>query len=224
MRADELFQYIAWAFYVLIFVIVARRAASRPTRANAEIALFFGDTFLIIALSTVPSIIGITPPTWLASLTDALLLSLPYLLLRLVASFSEISTRLLRYAEVGLALSIVAIVGSTGQQIIWLTLVMVAYFTVTALLASALFIREARQSGGVTRRRLQAVALGSAFIGVEILCVGLAAADPVGAPGASIQLWEPFASGSRAMFRVPRVAGAPSTSLCHSPRPGLLRR
>jgi len=183
MRAVQLFQYLAWAFYVLIFVVVARRAARRPTRANAEMTLFFGDTFLIIAISTAPAIIGFTPPTWLSLASGALLLSLPYLLLRLVVSFAEVPSRLLRYAEIGLALSVVGLVVSAGQQYIWLTLLLVAYFVVTALLASGLFIREARRAGGVTRRRLQAVALGSALIGMEILCAGLSAAVP-GAAGA----------------------------------------
>ncbi|HEX5417888.1 MAG TPA: ATP-binding protein [Chloroflexota bacterium] len=178
MRAVLVFQDLAWAFYVLIFVIVARRAARRPTRANLEIALFFGDIFLIIAISTVPSLLGVTPPAGLALVTGALLLALPYLLLRLLVSFSEVAPRWLRFTEAGLVLAVVGLVATAGQPMLWLTLLLVAYFVVTALLAAGLFIREARRAGGVTRRRLEAVALGSALLGLEILCAGLAAADP----------------------------------------------
>jgi signal transduction histidine kinase len=58
------------------------------------------------------------------------------------------------------------------------TLILVVYFVALSLYASLAFWVGARHSRGVTRRRLQAVALGSVFLGLDILAVGLAAAAP----------------------------------------------
>src|SRR5207253_182878 len=108
----------------------------------------------------------------------ALLMALPYLLLRLVADFMDVPVVLLRGAETGLVLaSAVLVLVPSPLPLPW-TLALVAYFVGVSLYASPAFVRGARRSGGVTRRRLQAVALGSVFLALDILVAGAGAAAP----------------------------------------------
>jgi signal transduction histidine kinase len=84
----------------------------------------------------------------------------------------------MRGAEVGLALSVLALVLAPAPMPIELILLLVAYFVGFTLYASIAFLRGSMRSRGVTRRRLQAVALGSGFVGLDILVVGLGVALP----------------------------------------------
>src|SRR5690349_1561695 len=110
MRVDELLQDLSWALYVAIFLLVAVRAARRPTRAHLDMTLFFGVLALIIVLSVITAALGIgVAPRWLSDLTGSLLMALPYLLLRLVGDFSVLRLWLLRATELGLIVSVVLI-------------------------------------------------------------------------------------------------------------------
>src|SRR5919199_1825405 len=110
MRVEDFLQDVSWALYVLIFVLVAVRAAGRPTRAHLDMTLFFGVVVLIIVLSAVTAAVYPTnPPPALVSVTGSLLLALPHLLLRLVEDFTRVPKLLLRASAAGLVLSVLAI-------------------------------------------------------------------------------------------------------------------
>ncbi len=83
----------------------------------------------------------------------------------------------LRAAEAGL-FACVAGLALIAPRPLWLTLLCVAYFCTVLLYATGAFVRQARWSRGVTRRRMQAVALGSLFLAAAILITGLRAAVP----------------------------------------------
>jgi signal transduction histidine kinase len=85
---------------------------------------------------------------------------------------------LLRCAEVGLALALVSIAVSPASRPTWALLLDVAYFVGLEVYAALVFAREARRSTGVTRRRMQAVAAGSIFLGLVILLAGVQIEEP----------------------------------------------
>jgi signal transduction histidine kinase len=162
------------AIYVLLFLIVGTQALRRPQRATWDIALFFGASALIVLELQFVALTGATSPL-LSAIVGTLALALPYLLLRLVADFAHVPLALLRGAEVGLILIAVALFLAPEPTPLPLVLVLVAYFVVLAAYGALAFVRAARRSVGVTRRRLEAVAAGTVFLGADVVTAGLGA-------------------------------------------------
>src|SRR5690349_11937550 len=104
MSADQLIQLLSWAIFMLVFIIVAIRAARAPRLAAIEIALFFSAPALIIVLAILVAAGAIEPGPTFNALTTVLLLSIGYLLLRVVDKFASAPAWLLRGSELGLAL------------------------------------------------------------------------------------------------------------------------
>jgi len=163
--------------FLLILVVVVAQAIRRPYPANIHIGLFFGALCVGVGLSWMPDLLAIEFPGWLGTVSRTLIVALPYLLLRIVSDFSEVRRWLLRVAEFGMVLSVAAV-------IVWEDLpapavvLIVGYFVGFHLFAGAKFLREARQAPGVTRRRMQAAASGSAVFSLAILVAGLQAVVP----------------------------------------------
>jgi signal transduction histidine kinase len=171
MTADDLLQIVTQALYVLIFGVVAAQAINRPTRSNLDIALLFGDLAVIIITARIASVLHFSAPA-LTVLIAGLLMAVPYLTLRLVDDFAGLPTRVMRAAELGLALSILAFIFVRDPLPAAVSLPMIAYFTVAEVYAAAVFVRQARTSNGLTQRRMTAVAAGSLFLGLTILMSG----------------------------------------------------
>jgi len=171
-------QVLAQAVYVGLFLLALARALRRPERANREIALFFGDASLIVLLGALGSVSPIGRLPLVVALGGALLLALPYLLLRLLDAFAGVRTAYLRGAEVGLAAVALGVFVLPMPQPLWYVVLAVAYFVVVAVYASVGFVRGGRRARGVTRRRLQAIGLGSAYLALDILTAGFAATLP----------------------------------------------
>ena len=178
MTANELLKWLSWCLYLLIFAFVAVRALRRPTRASVDTALLFGDTTAIIVLSTIAATLHLVPPIWLSDITGSLLMALPYLLLRLVADFSRVPWWLMRATELGLACAIVAIVILPDPMPTAPALLLVGGFLIVTTYVTWAFVRQARRTSGVTRRRLQSIAVGTVCLGLLLLIAGLTAAAP----------------------------------------------
>ena len=178
MSADEALRLITQGLYVVIFGVVAARAKRRPVRANVDTALLFAATALVIWLGWVTRALAVPPNRYLTAVSGAALMALPYLLLRLVDDFAGVPAALMRAAEAGLLASVVALFGAAPPLPVWLILLLVAYFVALEVYAAVQFVGQARRSHGVTRRRMQAVAAGSLFLGLTILTAGLQAAAP----------------------------------------------
>jgi signal transduction histidine kinase len=158
---------------VLIFISVALRAIRQPTRAHTDMTLFFGALAFIILASRIASLSGTTPPPWLIALEVAVLMAMPYVLLRLVDDFTQVRGLTKRVAEVGLVAGIVATFASVPTLPTPVTLYIVLYFFVVSVYCAIAFIRAARRARGVTRRRMEAISLGSIMLGTDLLVVGL---------------------------------------------------
>lgn len=178
MSGDQQLLYLSWALYLAIFGVVAVRAARSPTRANVDIALFFGASALVILLSTLFRVLGTPAPLPVADLSAALLMALPYLLLRLVADFAGLPALVVRAAELGLGVSVVLLVAIPPPLPVPAVLLLVAYFVVVMSVDTGAFLRAAGRSRGVTRRRMQAAAIGSGFLGLDILTAAFGAVMP----------------------------------------------
>ena len=182
MRTDQFLQYLDQGLFLLIFVATAIEAVRRPARVKADIALFFGVCALLILEAWLFAALHVRPGSVLIALTSSALMALPYLLLRLVNDFSTPPRWVLRAAEAGLALSVAGLFLFAPALPPWLILLLTLYFCVFSIYSALAFFREARRAGGVTRRRMQAVAAGSGLLGLAILLAGVAGANRSIAP------------------------------------------
>ncbi|HEY3108273.1 MAG TPA: ATP-binding protein [Chloroflexota bacterium] len=169
MSASVLLQYLTQTIFVLVFLIVGARAVRRPRRADLDIALLYGVLSLVIALQWLNAALAVRPGPYQAALAGSLLMAFPYLMLRLLADFAGVPTRLMRAAEAGLALAVAGLILVRPPMPLATTVAYVAYFAVIEVYVAARFLREGRRSTGVTRRRMQAVAAGSVCLGLAIL-------------------------------------------------------
>ena len=178
MSADNLLQWLTQALFVLIFVVTGTRALRRPLRATIDIALFFGALSVVIAEEWVAAALDATPGRTLNALNGALIMALPYLLLRLVDDFADVPRWLLHTAEAGLALAVIGLFAVAPPLPVGLTLLYVAYFFGLQVYAAVMFVREARRAHGLTCRRMQAAAAGSVFLGLTVLTAAFQAGVP----------------------------------------------
>ena len=172
MSALDLVSALTQLVYVVIFLSVATRAVREPSSAHADMTLFFGAVAFIIVVARLAAVIGPTPP-WLVTVEIAILMALPYVLLRLVDDFTKVRSIISRAAELGLAAGIVAAYATAPTLPTPVLLYIVAYFFVVSIYCASAFIAAGRRSRGVTRRRMQAVSLGSILLGTDILIAGL---------------------------------------------------
>ncbi|HEY8744880.1 MAG TPA: ATP-binding protein, partial [Chloroflexota bacterium] len=171
-------QGLSWALYLLLAVVAIQQAFRHPRRFHIDTALFFTAVALIILNSAVGALVG-TPPPGLGLIVGALLMALPYLLLRLIDDFTSLPTWLMALALTGLALSIAALVLVPTPDPGWVILYLVLYFVGLTLYATVVVIWEARRATGVTQRRLDAIAAGSLMLAFTILAAGLGVAVPL---------------------------------------------
>jgi signal transduction histidine kinase len=179
LSAADLISGVTQVIYVLIFFSLALRTLRQPTRAHGDMTLFFGATAFIIVVARVADLIDTAPP-WVTTIEIAVLMALPYVLLRLVDDFTQVRGVIKRAAELGLTSGIVAAYATGPTLSTLVTLYIVAYFFVVSIFCAIAFVRAARRSRGVTRRRMEAISLGSILLGTDILIAGLAG---LAAPG-----------------------------------------
>lgn len=178
MPALDLIQFLTNALYVGIFVVTLARAIRQPRLANIEIALLFGTAAVVVAVSWVFAALNTRPPAIANNIAGALVLVLPYILLRLVDEFAGVPGAVLRLAEAALAVSVAALFVFTPPAPAAVTTFQVLYFVGLTLFITAAFVRVARTSIGSTAKRLWAVAIGSGLLALDIFVAGLSALAP----------------------------------------------
>ena len=176
LTADQFLNFVTQATFVVVFLVTAAAAVRSPRRAKVDTALFFGALAVIIALQWL-SAAGVLPThPVLSALSGALLMALPYLMLRLVDDFSGVPARIMGVAAGGLVLSAVVVALLPLLPVespfrLPLTALLVAYFVSLAIYVAARFVVGAQRASGVTRRRMQAAAAGCALLGLVILVI-----------------------------------------------------
>jgi len=186
LNALDLISALTQIIYVLIFISVALRAIAHPTRAHIDITLFMGALAFVILASRIAAVTGTTPPPLLIAVEVAVLLAMPYVLLRLVDDFTHVPALVKRAAELGLAAGVVATYATVATQTTAgatlptpVTLYIVLYFFVVSAYCAVAFIRASHRSKGVTRRRMEAISLGSILLGTDLLISGLTPLTPL---------------------------------------------
>lgn len=179
MEAEHGLAFLNQLLFTALTVAVVRQAALSRARTDVDAALLFGTTTCITVESWVLEALQLKPGRVAGALAVALLMALPYLLLRLVRDFSDVSVGLMRSAGLGLALCVAGMLvwppdGVPGAAVLFY----LVYFVGLILHAAVVFRREAMRAAGVTRRRLLAVAWGSACLATVILLAGVQSALP----------------------------------------------
>ena len=183
MTALELVSLLTQAIYVLIFLLVGWGVVRRRTRTSVDIALFFGAIAIAIVESRVVTTFGLQQLDLINDVVAMLVIAMPYLLLRLVDDFTDVPVVVTRLAEVGLVLSAAAFIATEGSIPAPFLLPVVLYFAALSAFCAVAFIRAARRSAGVTRRRLQAAAAGTILLGLAILAAGFTPLLPASLAG-----------------------------------------
>ena len=101
---------------MLIFISVTLRAITHPTRAHIDMTLFFGALAFVILASRIAALTGTTTTPWLITVEVAVLITMPYVLLRLVDDFTQVRSPVKRAAELGLAAGIVATYATVATE------------------------------------------------------------------------------------------------------------
>jgi signal transduction histidine kinase len=173
MSGVDQLQYLSWALYLVIFVLVVVRTIHRPTPAHINMSVFFG-AFALVVLQALATKLGIEVPAWASSdVIVAVVLSLGYLLMRLVGDFSHVPGWLFRAVEVGMVIALVLVVAIPPPLPAVVVLLVVGYLAAVFIYDAWSFLRQARLSRGVTRRRMQAAALASVAFVLALVCAGL---------------------------------------------------
>ena len=105
--------------------------------------LFFGAVAFIILASRVAALVGNAPP-WLTTVEIAVLMALPYVLLRLVDDFTHVRSAIKRGAELGLAAGVIATYATAPALPTPVILYVVLYFFGVSIYCAFAFIRAAR--------------------------------------------------------------------------------
>ena len=157
MTALQLIQGLNNVLFVGIFLLVAVAAYRRRTRTAVDTAVFFGALAFAVLEAPALQLAGIASNAVTTAIATILVMSLPYLMLRLLADFAGVPL-LVRAATLGgLITTIILVVTSTPLDPA-ASLFLIVYFASGALYTALGFIRLSQRSSGVTKRRTQAVA------------------------------------------------------------------
>ena len=170
MTALELITFVSQGLFIGLFAAVLVRALTRPSRAAWDTVLLFGSIAAVVVLARGADLLGVGEQRWLTGLVLLLLSAAPYAMIRLVDDFSRTPRWLLPVGAI--AFAVVGVLGfvafATAPQLY--ELVTIAWFLGVGGYAAYAFARAAMSSGGITRKRMTAVALGAVlFIGAIVI-------------------------------------------------------
>jgi signal transduction histidine kinase len=202
VTALELVSLLTQGIYLLIFLLMVSTALRRRTRTSVDIALLFGAIAIAIVESRVVTTFGLNQGDLLVDIVALLIIAMPYLLLRLVDDFSYVPMAVNQLAAGGLLLSAIAFLVTEGALRPPVVIAVVLYFAALSTYCAVAFVRAARHSAGVTRRRLQAVAVGTLLLGLAILMAGFAPLLPAALVGLPNGLTQALALASAIAYFV----------------------
>jgi signal transduction histidine kinase len=171
-------QYLSWIVYIVIFVAVLVRTIRRPTPAHFDMTLFFGAVAAVIVIVVFAAAFHLSQAAWVGAVSGGLLVALGYFLLRLVRDFSRVPLVVMRAAEAAVVLTVVMLLALPTPLPTVPALLLVAYLVLSIAYSTYEFFVFALRTRGVTRRRLQAAALGSLCFALVLLLAGLALVLP----------------------------------------------
>jgi signal transduction histidine kinase len=182
MTALELISLVNQILFVGLFVVVLRHAVRNPSRANLDTALLFASIAGVVAIARVAGWLGLAGDPVITSVSLILLNVAPFAMLRLVDDFSG-SPRWVQAAGAVafMAVSALAIVAFEPMEAV-VELVTIGFFVAVGGYAAFAFANAARQTRGITRRRMTAVAVGAGLFIGAIVAILIGALFPAVAP------------------------------------------
>ena len=178
-------QFVTDLVFIVIFAVTAIEFAKHRDRSRLEIALMFGSLALIILEQGLSQLTGLRARE-ITLLSTLVILTQPFLLLRLVGHFSRVPWYQQVIGIIYLALSCAVMISSYFQGQLQpspaVTLAIVIPFAYLEAYCAVSFVRAAARSRGMTHRRLVAAALGSGFLGAAIVVAGVMAFFPSQSP------------------------------------------
>lgn len=178
MTALQLIQALTDTLFVVSFVIVARHAWRQRSKTSIDIALFFGSLAIAAAQSPLFQLLDLPAIGAVTAAVSILVMALPYLMLRLLTDFTAVALWLRTGMLGGLIAAVILLLVLPMPRDPAATLSLIAYFAIASVLVALGFVRLARGSAGVTRRRTQAVAAGMGFLGLAVLVAAAATVVP----------------------------------------------
>jgi signal transduction histidine kinase len=187
MTIAEAFGFLTQGVFLCVAIYVVYTTIVRPTRSNLHVLLFFSLLALIIAYAWVQRVLEVVPVSAAELISPLLVLTLPYVLLRLTYHFSTVEIRYLRLTEIGLAASFLLIT-FVGTEHTLILLALVSYFALVTGYSAHRFYVGSKSANGITRKRLVAISLATISLSVALFSVvGNAIFD--GVPGLAIELF-----------------------------------
>jgi signal transduction histidine kinase/DNA-binding response OmpR family regulator len=180
-------QLLTDAAYLALGVAAVAAALRSHERARIDVAILFGALAVTVAVQEIqllscPTVVGCVSVPLSRELSTALVLFLPYALLRLLDDVADIPPW-------QMWLALVLLVGLAAASIVsdpnvpgWLLALLSLYLLVGVTYAAWGFARRALRTMGITRRRMAAVAWGCGFLAATIGLAVLAAGDSRDAP------------------------------------------
>src|SRR5258708_36891504 len=149
MPALQLIQALNNVLFGAIFVLVALSAFRQRSRASLDVALFFGALAVAVLLTPVLQILGVGATRIAGLVVTILVMSLPYLMLRLLAAFTNVPL-LVRAATLGGLIAPLGVVLTDAPPLDpAATLFLLGYFAALALYTPFGFVSPTRPSSPV---------------------------------------------------------------------------
>ena len=171
-------QVLTQVLYVVVFIVLLRELRRRPNRSTLDATLFFAAIAVLVGFGAFRSLTGLTLPAIATVLLVPIALALPYLLLRLVDDYGGVRSIVLRAAEVGLVIAIVALVLLRPPYPVAVSVGLIAYFVLLLAYCAVAFYRGTRTSAGLTRLRMRSIAAGTALLALTIAVTAGPTIDP----------------------------------------------
>jgi signal transduction histidine kinase len=184
VTAQEFLSAISQLIYLALFAISLIRLAQLRTWVAFDTFLFFGVIAVLLLLGDAARLFGFQDHPIVGIVNWIGIAFLPFLLLRLADDFQP--RRWSTMALASLSVAGVAVLGVALPQP-WpvpAVLALVGHFVIFGGYAAFAFLTESWHSHGGTRRRMQAVALGSALIALILLLAGVSTVLGPDAPAA----------------------------------------
>lgn len=164
MSADAFVRSLSYAMFIVIFAVVSFKALRDQTKPLLDASLLFGDLAILAVMFLAKTFAGLVVDGGLEIVVTALVLLLPYILIRLVGDCSDLPNWILRANEGSMALAVAGLIVLHTPRPDWLTLCLGLYFAVFSVFAAWSFLRASAQARGITQRRLRAISVGALFL------------------------------------------------------------
>jgi signal transduction histidine kinase len=196
MNADELLGRGTQVAFIMIWLVVLGQAVRRPRSATIRTAIFFGLAAVIIVTGWIRDLSGTPLPEVVGRSVRAMAAAMPFTLVLLADDFAGVPRRIQVLAG-GFFLVIAASLYFMPAPLPpAYAIVVVVYLIVLLAYSTARFAGAASVASGVTRRRMQAVAVGGGLIGLVFIFAGLNEVFPAQRPmWASLSNVASFACG-----------------------------